>query len=165
MDDNHRPQTVLISRLTWARLVLALRRRGGGVRESGAFLLGTIEKGKGKVRGFICYDDVDANAYQRGAIAFHASGFAALWAHCRKTGQDVIADVHTHPGSDTRQSQIDQRHPIIPIVGHTALILPRFADMPIWSMRGVGVHEYLGSFRWKHHREASAAARLKLTWW
>src|SRR5207249_5131589 len=49
-----------------------------------------------------------------------------------------LADAHTHPGADVGQSPIDQRHPMVPIVGHTAMIVPNFANMGWWSLDAVG---------------------------
>lgn len=150
--------------LLWAALVLDLRKRGQGRRESGAFLLGRQTGNTAKVRKYICYDDIDANAYQHGAIAFHAAGYAALWQRCKELKLDLLADAHTHPGSDVRQSHIDQRHPMVPVVGHTALILPLFAHTSVWSLTGVGVYEYLGNFKWRTHDPRAVPARFKLTW-
>ena len=62
---------------------------------------------------------------------------------------DLLVDVHTHPGPDVRQSSIDERHPMIPIVGHTAMIVPNFARTAWWSLKLVGVYEYLGGFKWR----------------
>lgn len=137
--------------LTWRSAILALRRRGHGQRESGAFLLGVRQAANGFCTAYICYDDLDPNAYQHGGIAFHATGCAALWALCRNRQLEILADVHTHPGDDTRQSSIDQRNPMIPVIGHTAMIVPNFAHAPWWSLRGVGVYEYLGNFAWRTH--------------
>lgn len=50
----------------WARLVRQLRRRGGGRRESGAFLLSRQHGTSARVSAFICYDDLDPHAYQWG---------------------------------------------------------------------------------------------------
>ena len=78
-----RSRTIKIPVWLWARVIFDLRRRGGGVRESGAFLLGRDDRDPARVTSYICYDDVDPDAYQQGAIAFHAKGCAALWQHCR----------------------------------------------------------------------------------
>ena len=140
-----------------------LRRRGRGRRESGAFLLGVRMDGVSVVRDFVCYDELDPNALNLGYVTFHGSGFPPLWAICRERCLQVVADVHTHPGSDTRQSEIDRRHPMIPVAGHLALIIPIFAKGNGLSTRGIGVHEYRGS-DWKNRtRERPAAVRL--TWW
>ncbi len=157
--------TVTMPLFLWAALIFDLRKRGQGRRESGAFLLGQQIGDRVKVRKYVCYDDIDTNAYQHGAIAFHADGYARLWQRCKELKFDVLADIHTHPGRDVRQSDIDQRHPMLPVVGHTALILPLFAHTSLWSLNGVGVYEYLGNFKWRTHNARAVPARFKLTWW
>jgi proteasome lid subunit RPN8/RPN11 len=152
-------------RLLWARLIGQLRRGGQGVRESGAFLLGHQSGSSAKLTRFICYDQLDAKAYQSGAIEFHGNGYAALWRICRESKVQLLADIHTHPGIDVRQSHIDQRHPMVAEVGHTALIAPRFAYTSRWSLRGVGVYEYLGSFQWRTYNELTMPPRVALSWW
>lgn len=151
-----------ISRWLWRRLVGELRRRGQGRRESGAFLLGVRRGEIAFVRDFICYDDLDPNALDKGYVTFHSQGLKALWAQCRSRQMDVIADVHTHPGPNTRQSELDQRHPMIPVNGHIALIVPNFGNTVQWQLDGVGVHEYLEA-EWLHHKEPQS--RVRLTWW
>jgi len=150
--------------LLWRRLIFDLRRRGGGRGESGAFLLGTERGQRAVTTSYICYDDLDRNAYQGGGIAFHAVGCAALWAHCRDRRLEILADVHTHPGDGVGQSDIDQRNPMIPVVGHTALIVPHLGHTPWWTLKGVGIYEYLGSFAWRTHTRNSAQ-RVALTLW
>lgn len=150
--------------LLWRRVILDLRRRGGGRGESGAFLLGVHRGSACKVAAFICYDDLDPGAYRGGAIAFHAAGNAALWTFCRNTGLEILADVHTHPGGHVGQSSIDQRNPMIPVAGHTAMIVPNYAYAPWWSLESIGVYEYLGTFRWRAH-PAAPGRRVALTSW
>lgn len=150
--------------LLWRRLIFDLRRRGGGRGESGAFLLGAERGQRSVTTSYICYDDLDSNAYQGGGIAFHAVGCAALWARCRERRLEILADVHTHPGDGVGQSEIDQRNPMIPVVGHTALIIPRFAFMPWWTLKSVGIYEYLGSFAWRTHARETGQ-RVVLTLW
>ena len=53
---------------------------------------------------------------------------------------------------------------MIPVAGHTAIILPNFARMPWWSLRSSGVYEYLGNFRWRSH-PPSRRRRVRLTAW
>lgn len=144
----------------WARLLGDLRRKGRGRGESGAFLLG--RNGSSRITAYVCYDDLDPGAYQGGAIQFHAAGYAALWQHCKDKGLQVLADAHTHPGGDVGQSPIDQRHPMVPVVGHTAMIVPNLADTGWWSLKAVGVYEYLGNFRWQAHPPAPGR-RVKLS--
>ena len=157
--------TIKIPVWLWAAVIFDLRRRGDGVRESGAFLLGREDADPARVTSYVCYDDVDPAAYQAGAIAFHASGCAALWRHCKEKQLDLLLDVHTHPGRDVRQSSIDERHPMMPIVGHTAMIVPNFAKTAWWSLNAVGVYEYLGGFKWRTHPVSAPGRRVKLSLW
>jgi len=146
-------------------MVLQLRRRSAGRRESGAFLLGPQNGAVLSVAEDIWYDVLDPDAYQSGAIAFHAAGYAALWQCCRKRSLQVLADVHTHPSQSVRQSPIDKRNPMVPVVGHTALILPSFARTPWWSLRSAGVYEYLGDFMWRTYIASEKSHRIRLTLW
>ncbi len=149
----------------WRRLILELRRRGRGRSESGAFLLAPQNSTANRVTSFVCYDDLDPNAYEGGTIAFHAVGHAALWEHCRVRGLRALADVHTHPGSYIRQSSIDQRNPMIPLQGHIALIIPNFANTPWWTFDSAGVYEYLGNFEWRSYIHAGRKQPVRLTLW
>ena len=148
----------------WIRLLRQLRRRGDGCRETGAFLLGRRLPRKAHITAFLCYDDLDPQACQSGAITFHAPGYSGLWDHCRTRGLQVVADVHTHPGSHVGQSHVDQQHPMLPIPGHIAMIVPRFGHMAWWSLRSLGVYEYLGNFRW-HSHSRSRPHSVRLTLW
>lgn len=149
----------------WARLVGDLRRRGAGRRESGAFLLGRRRGDGARVGSYLCYDDLDPVAYVGGAIAFHAVGYAALWRHCKAKAVEVIADVHTHGSADVRQSPIDERHPMVPVVGHTAIIVPHFACTARWRLGAVGVYEYLGNYQWRRHAPDGRPRRLGFCFW
>jgi len=149
----------------WRRVIAQIRLRGKEASESGAFLLGPQGNNFNRVTAFICYDDLDPDAYQGGAIAFHAVGHAALWEHCRKEKLRVVADVHTHPGRSVGQSWIDKKNPMIPLRGHTAIIVPNFANTPWWSLDGAGIYEYLGNFEWRIHSASRRNRRISLTLW
>lgn len=146
----------------WRRLVLELRSRGDRRNESGAFLLAPQNRNDGRVTSFVCYDDLDPDAYEGGAIAFHAVGHAALWELCGRRGLCVLADVHTHPGGYVRQSPIDRHNPMMPLKGHIALILPRYAHTPWLTLASAGVYEYLGNFQWRIHTDGARPIRLTL---
>lgn len=135
-----------ISVFLWLKLVWKLRKRGKGVRESGAFLLGPASGGR--VREFICYDDLDLHCLDSGIIRFDGRGFVPLWKYCSDRKLKVLADVHTHPSAWTGQSEADRTHPMVAQVGHLALILPNFA-MKAWSTKGAGVYRYLGKEQWE----------------
>src|SRR5512140_623886 len=75
----------------WAAGLKELRRRGGGRRESGAFLLGTEERGSRRVHRFVYYDDLDPRCLDRGIVVFDGSGYGPLWQMCRETELSVVA--------------------------------------------------------------------------
>lgn len=146
-----------ISRALWLRLVWQLRRRGGGKRESGAFLLGPTEGGR--ISSFICYDDLDPRCLHTGIIRFDGSGYVPLWKRCAERRLKVVADVHTHPTSWTGQSTADEAHPMVAQSGHLALILPSYAQRSWSGLKGAGFYRYLGQGGW----ETLSTAALKLT--
>lgn len=135
-----------ISWYKWWRLMRQLRLRGAGIRESGAFLLGSRTVTGGWVTDFVFYDDIDPYALAQGHVHLAGAALNRVWDRCSATGLEVIADVHTHPGS-SGQSLSDQNHPMIAIRGHTALIVPNFASS-VLNLRGIGVYRHLGARKW-----------------
>jgi proteasome lid subunit RPN8/RPN11 len=156
----HQPKRLNCPRNLWKKILLELRERGGGRRESGGFLLGYVDRGRRYVRDFVAYDVIDPNALQ-GIIVFDASNIDAVWRLCERTGMEVIADVHTHPGG-YGQSRTDQAHPMIPRKGHLAMIIPNYADR-LYRPGEVGLYEFRGHDGWLDH-SALGPAFLRLEW-
>jgi hypothetical protein len=146
--------------LVWRRLVAGLRERGRGVRESGAFLLGSRKNGHARITGFVLYDDVDPHSLDTGIVHLDGRCFGALWDLCKQRGVTVVADVHTHPAG-SGQSPSDQAHPIIARAGHIALIVPHFARAPV-RRSDVGLYRYLGSRRWETIAPAKRRAFFRI---
>lgn len=136
-----------ISYTIWRALIKQLRLRGQGRRESGAFLLGKV--GQDKITTFILYDDLDPHCLDEGIVVFDGQGFMALWKICETRKLCVIADVHTHSGTWTGQSDLDKRNPMIGTKGHLALILPNYAKNHFMNLQGIGIYEYLGAHKWR----------------
>ena len=155
------PPEILCSAGVWCAGVTELRRRAGGRRESGAFLLGANGKAR-QIEEFVFYDDIDPNALRTGIVIIDGRRLGDLWAHCRKTGRVVVADVHVHPGG-FGQSASDRANPVIAEVGHMAMILPDFAARAT-GPRGIGVYEYLGSRQWRN-RSFDRPSPLHVGWW
>jgi hypothetical protein len=149
-----------MSLMLWRRLIAELKRRGGGARESGAFLLG--DAGGCEIKHFIAYDDLDPTALDAGIVSFQGIGFVPLWNYCRLRQMQVLADVHTHGGKWTGQSATDQRNPMVETPGHIALIVPHFARGNRRSLKGVGVYEYLGDHKWRTWSEESGRFQLSV---
>ena len=132
----------------WRRLTRDLRARGGGKRESGAFLLGYIENdGRRRIIDYVLYDDLDPHSLDTGIVRLDGRHFGRLWDLCRERGVTVIADVHTHPYG-AGQSDSDRAHPIIARAGHIALIVPDFAAPPIPRQK-LGIYRYGGARKWE----------------
>lgn len=144
----------------WVDLIADLRHRGGGRRESGAFLLGFIDGEIRRVKSWVPYDELDSNALALDHVRLGTAAFTALWARCSQCGQVVVADVHTHP-SDPRQSLSDRANPMIACSGHIALIIPNFAEGPTIPS-ALSVNVYLGSNQWSSHYGGDADARMRL---
>jgi len=142
----HESLAVTCSLALWWKLFRELRRRGAGVRESGAFLLGVRQGDAAKVRSLVFYDDVDPGALSTGIVRLSGHSMNEVWQICADKGQIVLADIHTHPAG-AGQSRSDQDHPMVAMRGHLALIAPRFADSA-FDLSGVGVYDYLGAKRW-----------------
>lgn len=134
--------------LLWRQLAEALRERGKGVRESGAFLLGTNDGHMRTIKHFVLYDDIDPNAL-RGMIVFDGAAMDQIWEICAKRGLEVVADIHTHP-MGYAQSDIDRANPMIAQRGHIALIMPHFARR-IFGPGEIGMFELCGVNDWTDH--------------
>lgn len=140
---------VRVDRALWDELLRELAHRGGGVRESGAFLLGPtpVDGSPRRAVAAVYYDDLDPTSLT-GGISFSGSAYGRLWDVCDAHGLAVVADVHTHPGPYVAQSATDRAHPMLAQRGHVALIVPNFAKGSV-APDEVGVHEYLGDGRWQ----------------
>jgi hypothetical protein len=154
---------VLCSADTWRDGIDELRRRSGGVRESGAFLLG--RNGKRRViEEFVFYDDIDPNSLSSGIVIIDGRNLGSLWKHCRETGRRVVADLHVHPaGCGYGQSESDMQNPIIAEVGHFAMIIPDYAARRR-EPGGIGIYEYRGARSWKD-RSHERPSPVHIGWW
>jgi hypothetical protein len=150
-------------RRLWRDLVAELGRRGGGTRESGAFLLTPRVFDGRRVTRVVYFDDLDPSCLT-GGITLAGAAFPRLWDLCDQHRVRVAGDVHTHPGGWVGQSPIDRDNPMLARVGHLALIIPDLAQQPVRAGQ-VGVHEYLGDEGWRSAHGSAAARLLYIGWW
>ena len=153
---------VLCERRLWRRIIAELERRGEGLHEAGAFLLGVEHRGRRRVTEAIFYDALDPNAYRTGVCVLHGDAFSKLWAQCRAKKLMVVADVHTHPGP-AFQSHADRTNPMVATAGHVAIIVPNFARWPIRA--GLGVYEYRGQHQWIHQARRKSTRYFYTGFW
>ena len=137
---------LLVPRRLWESLLGELRERGGGERESGAFLLGSLDNEVRKVLTYVLYDDLDPQALSQGFVQLGSQCFTELWKLCDARQCTVVADIHTHPFG-SRQSPSDRANPMIALRGHVAIIAPRYAAAPV-RISELGVYRYLGRHQW-----------------
>jgi proteasome lid subunit RPN8/RPN11 len=130
----------------WNHLLRRLRERGDGRRESGAFLLGSIDDEARVITDFILYDDIDPHALDKGYVHLNGASMGKLWTLCRERTLQVVADVHTHPGGP-EQSESDQLNPMISVAGHISLIVPNFAFGRV-RRDSLGIYCYQGGRQW-----------------
>lgn len=149
------------SPILWRQLFDELHRRGEERRESGAFLLGRVVKGRRRIEKIVPYDDLDPHSLDTGIIRFDGAKFGDLFDLCRSTGLVVVADVHTHGGAPW-QSETDRVNPAIQQAGHIALIVPRFARHLVMP-DALGIYEYQGRHRWNDHSGDGARRFLLLS--
>lgn len=145
----------------WAALIADLRKRGGGRRESGAFLLGEVCEHAKVVHAWLPYDELDSSSLNYDYIRLSTEAFSKLWSVCEQHRMQVVADVHTHPLGPS-QSPSDRANPMIGLTGHLALIVPHFAQGNV-SPADVSVNVYKGAKRWKSYFGMQAAAHIKLS--
>lgn len=149
-----------VPRATWLGLMAELRQRGGGRRESGAFLLGEVQQQTRRVCSWVAYDDLDPEALTKGYVRLGTTAFTRLWALCDARQQVVVADVHTHPRGP-HQSLSDRTNPMVSQAGHMALIVPRYAQGKV-TPSSVSVNVYLGAKSWASYFDREAEARISL---
>jgi hypothetical protein len=147
----------------WESLVAELERRGNGVRESGAFLLGGIRRGRREVVSFVLYDDLEPGCLDTGAINFTSTGYRKLWKHLKETNLQVIADIHTHPRAAI-QSGIDRANPMMPNAGHLAFILPNYATGEPTPAEAA-IYQFLGSQQWKAYPSGESSKNFYVGNW
>jgi proteasome lid subunit RPN8/RPN11 len=146
----------------YSALIGDLAKSGRGIKEAGAFLLGSPGEERRLVSSYLMYDRVAIESSREHAyVAFTAEEMARAWDHCYRTGLQAVADVHTHPAGPS-QSVTDRLHPIVSLAGHVALIVPFFAlrnPQPV----DLGVHVFLGEGRWRSMFREQAGNAILLT--
>jgi proteasome lid subunit RPN8/RPN11 len=147
-----------MERSTWRELLAELERRGGGWRESGAFLCSGSSSTRPEVTRVVYFDDLDPECL-KGDIHIVGTAYSKLWDICEAEDLRVVGDVHTHPGDNVAQSGIDANSPALARVGHVALIVPKLASGEI-QPSAVGVHLYRGDAGWRSWFNRRASIRF-----
>ena len=95
-------------------------------------------------------------------MEFDGRHFGKVWERCRSDGLTVVADVHVHPGG-CGQSPSDRHNPMIPEIGHLAIIVPSYAAGKIMPT-GIGIYETSESRQWRSHSRQGHRI-FHIGWW
>lgn len=60
----------------------------------------------------------------------------------RRRALAIVAQVHSHPGDDTRHSDGDDRLVLMPFEGMFSVVVARYGDGGLIPDEGVGLHQY-----------------------
>jgi len=60
----------------------------------------------------------------------------------RSVGLAIVAQVHSHPGSDTRHSDGDDKLILMPYEGLFSLVVGNYGDGSLLPTQGAGLHQY-----------------------
>lgn len=152
-----------IGRLVWRDLIRDLAARGDGERESGAFLLGHKDGQRREAFDYLLYDDLEPGCLDGGFVQMSSIGFRRLGAEARARGLEVVADIHTHPGraffSDT-----DRENPMVPNVGHLAIVVPNFARGNPDPLK-CAFFRFAGGYNWDELPTTGRDTKLYVGFW
>lgn len=152
---------LVVSQAIWNETWEGLRLRSGNSRESACVWGGHRSETSDEATQVHFIDDLPG--IERGRLSHQTPREATelLFGDLRRSGQSIVADVHSHPGSWVGLSETDSTHPIEYRIGLFALVLPRFANGKP-SLASAGVHIYLGNGNWKQLSLAEAKERVKI---
>jgi proteasome lid subunit RPN8/RPN11 len=74
----------------------------------------------------------------------------------RSAGLGLVAQVHSHPGDDTRHSDGDDQLVLMPFEGMFSLVVARYGQGSLFPDDGAGLHQFQ-SGRWVRVANAGAA--------
>jgi proteasome lid subunit RPN8/RPN11 len=83
-----------------------------------------------------------------------AAGAAARTARALRLG--VVAQVHSHPGLDTRHSDGDDDLVLMPFNGMFSLVVARYGEGSLLPEQGAGLHQFQDG-RWVQIRQPDPA--------
>lgn len=145
----------------WEETMGGLAARSQGVREAACIWAGTRASDTCRASEVLFLDDLPGAIGHARSHRTPRQALEALFSHLRLKGLQIIADIHTHPGSWVGLSSEDRKHPIEFRVGLVAIIIPHFAQMAV-KLTEAGVHEYLGQQRWRQLPPAEIRQRFTI---
>lgn len=87
--------------------------------------------------------------HRRGGVFVNEHTVAATGRAAREAGLGLVAQVHSHPGPDTRHSAGDNQLITMPFHGMFSLIVADYGQGSLLPAHGAGLHQYQHG-RWVH---------------
>lgn len=79
--------------------------------------------------------------HRRGSVFVSAAAYGAMSRRARRLGFGILAQIHSHPGADTRHSDGDDKLVIMPFEGMLSLVAPRYG-CGLHTFDDFSVHQY-----------------------
>lgn len=96
--------------------------------------------------------------HRPGGVFVSAAAYGALSRQARRSGLGILAQIHSHPGADTRHSDGDDKLVIMPFDGMLSLVAPHYGR-GLHTFDDFSVHQYQ-SRAWVLCRPESFAGRV-----
>jgi Prokaryotic homologs of the JAB domain len=87
--------------------------------------------------------------HRRGGVIVNEHTVAATGRAARRAGLGLVAQVHSHPGADTRHSAGDNQLITMPFHGMFSLVVADYGQSSLLPDQGAGLHQYQHG-RWVH---------------
>lgn len=98
---------------------------------------------------FVLSVAVPPTEHRRDGVFVAEPAVAAAARAARAIGLGLVAQVHSHPGDDTRHSDGDDQLVLMPFEGMFSLVVADFGQGGLLPTRGAGLHQYQQG-RWVH---------------
>jgi proteasome lid subunit RPN8/RPN11 len=87
--------------------------------------------------------------HRRDGVFVAEPAVAATARAARAMGLGLVAQIHSHPGSDTRHSDGDDQLVLMPFDGMFSVVVADYGQGSLLPMQGAGLHQYQHD-RWVH---------------
>lgn len=118
--------------------ILTSFRGDDGAHEGIAFWLGRVLGDDTYVMAAIQPDAV----HTFGSVSAPAEAVGAVSRRARALGLGVVAQVHSHPGDETRHSDCDDELVLLPFEGMYSLVVARYGHGTLEPGGGLGLHQF-----------------------
>ena len=123
-----------------ALLAFAAAGAADGGHEGICYWAGTEAPGQARFERVL----VPEACHRAQGVFVSAAAYGAIVRQARRHGLGILAQIHSHPGADTRHSDGDDKLIIMPFEGMLSLVAPHYGK-GLHSFRDFSVHQYQGN--------------------